>query len=732
MAGQTTILAGLAATGNTQAEALTRYWPVFGGPRASSTEPVCEMPIRDACTIKNLSTYLSANGVNAANSAVFTVRKSAADTSVTVSYSALQTGRKQDTANTASFADGDEIDVKCVTADPAGSGTTITLNSISVELEPTATATCLSPIGCFSVGTTFSTENATRYVGLFGAYAPQTSEAQCECRAWRNATLRDFWVQVTANARGSTTTFHLRKNGADGAQSVAYTSLQTGLKEDSSNSDAVSPGDTFCAAFTTTTGTTTITIAHMGVWMASAEGLGMMVGGNSTGASFSSGATNYVPVGGNVSSGVTTEANAEHIPKSGLVAKDLQTYVSANTLNNDCVVTLRDNGADSSLAVTYATGQTGWKIDSDETTLADADEFSAKVVTTAAGSGSITLHSVGITTLVAFDRTMTPAAASLAASDGGQGLGVDYPIAAGTVSVTGATPTPAVVLGDIFPYVTPHGAVDLVPVGPTLAHGGISLAQAAGAVSLSGPTCSVSHGEARRAIGAGETSVSALVPSLAFGAATVAAPTASVGVSAPAPNLAIDVALSVGAATVGVSPIAPVAAMGEKVLTPDPAGFTSSAPAAATPTTLGVDITPVRIDLEAVRASVSLVNDLAQVAPSLSMTGPAPTLSTALTVAVDAAGVGVGAPSPTVPAWSKILPMGVATILARGASPTRSPETLAQTTGAMIECLVAAEVVAECLVSPMAVAACLVSPESVAATAKNNQTWETSIPEEAI
>lgn len=711
MSGQTTILAGLGVSGNTQGENVTRYWPVFGGYRPSSSEAQAQLPIRAACTIKNLTTYLSANGLNVANSAVFTVRKSGADTGITVSYSALQSGRKQDIVNTSSFADTDELSVKCVTADPAGSGTLITITDISVEMVPDASSTALSALGCYSAGGLFSTASATRYILPAGTYSLQTSEAQCQLKASRHSTLQDMWVYVLSNSRGTTTTFHLRKNGANGSQSVTYTSLQTGLKEDNANTDALEPGDLFCLSIETGSGTDNITIVQAGVWMSSDEGVGMLSAGLGAGVSLSAGVTNYMPVGGPLVASVSTEANVEHLPKIGFVAKDLQTYVAANTLSSDCTITLRDNGADSSLAVTYAAGQTGWKVDNDETTMSDADEFAAKVVTSS-GSGSITLHSVSVTTLAAFDRTKTPTAADVTAS--GPTVFAAALLSPTEASVVSSGPSATIAMGGINRFISTGTPVRSTAQTVAVSHGGITRVPDIGAFALSAPAPSISHGEAILGVGAPGPLLTPPEVSLAHGGATRSPGEASLAFSAPDPTLAIDTVGVLGTAGAVISPPEPLLAFGDLVLGVDPASVSISGSSVGIGGAMTLVLSTASFQVGTDQASVGLAYAIKTDETILAFSPALVAHGKLKTITPDDVGLTVSPTSVSLGKGAIVLTPSAPTILTRCFPTSREPEMQGQAFGCVAYCATAYDVDAACLVATMVDVACLVSPDDVA------------------
>jgi hypothetical protein len=691
VAGQPSILGGAGNSGNTQGEALTRYWTLYGGSRANATESLTYLPVRDAGTIKSLYVHLSANGI-AANT-TFTVRKNVADTSMTVTYSSSQTGQKQDTTNTATVADGDEIDVKCVTGDPAGSGTTLTLQVVAVEFVPDASE-CLSANGSFGAGTAFSTASTTRYMAANGSYSHESTESYAQTKVNQSCNLKDLWVHVSANARTTDTVFRTRVNGANGAQSVTYTSGQTGLKEDASNTDSLVAGDLYCFAMVTLTGTDSITPHFVGCWLKSTNGDSHQLSASSAGGTITSNITRYVPIVGAATLGISTEANAECLAPTGFTARDLQCYVRSNTLSGaNCVVTLRDNQADSSLTVTYTSSQTGWKLDSSNTaTIGAADEVCIKVSTVGASGGQLIFHSFSIEghTDTVSDTTLTPSTCELATTAPTPTVALTLTAAADTASVATSAPTPAIVLTNTLtpdaaetstsapaagvaleyvatpdpaevattaPAVTAGAAITLTPDPATLT---TTPAETSRPITVTPDAATLTSSAPEPAVTTGEI----LSPDAATLGTTVAGSVAiAVGginryvtgqprlrTTAPEPTLAFGgISLTPDAATTSAGIAAPSVSHGEAVRDVA-AAEVQTAPLDPTLLMGGSSVTPAASSLVTTPADVNLAIDQTAAAdPTGTATTPAePTLSFGEKVITpDPAGISTEAPTPT-------------------------------------------------------------------------------------
>lgn len=104
---------------------------------------------------------------------------------------------------------------------------------------------------------------------------------------------------------------------------------------------------------------------------------------------YSSGGTNYIyPCSVGDPNG-TESARQSTFPACTL--KKLYFNVTANTLNNNLVVTVRDDASGTTLTKTVAATVTGVQSVASDVSVADGSQISIQIVTTAAGSGSATI-----------------------------------------------------------------------------------------------------------------------------------------------------------------------------------------------------------------------------------------------------------------------------------------------------------------------------------------------------
>lgn len=366
----------------------TRYTSFGGQLRFAVAETAAETPVRDAGTVNNLYSYVPTN--TATVTSTLTLRVSLADSALTVSYTADQTGIKEDTSNSVTVAATDELDWEVTVPTEAGSNS-IAFSVISGQFNPTTSTNCIS----FMVAEgllSYTTASATNFFCANGQLDTTSTEAQAKLRIKGSFTATNFYTHVDSNARTTDTTFTTRKNGGTGGQTLTYTSGQTGSKEDTSGSDTLVDGDDYNYAITTGTGTEAISIRVVCTRLVNTSSQFILMSGSAAGQAQAFNVTNYFEPGGSALSVGTTEATFQMLSRLNFTARELQCYVSANTIATSAtVVTTRVNGAGSVLTISIAAGATGLQADSTNVAAINAgtDELSHQVVTPNT-SGSLT------------------------------------------------------------------------------------------------------------------------------------------------------------------------------------------------------------------------------------------------------------------------------------------------------------------------------------------------------
>jgi hypothetical protein len=383
----------------TVGENLTTYIHL-GTPLTNSTESSTEAAVRDALTMRNLKARLPSNAVTAASS--LTLRKSLADSALTMAVASDTAGDFADTSNSVAFADTDEFSFKVATGDDPVSGS-MGISGWSVELEPADSLLCLSLMQAAGPSS-FNTASTVYYQALNGASTSVlTSEGPQQMAAGFAGTWRNGRVRVSSNGRAQATTWRSRKNGADGSQTITVAGSATGTFEDTSNSDTFAQGDLLNWSITTGTGSGTISSQSTGCTLVSTTGHWQFMAYNVATVAYPTAATRYTAVSGRVALGVT-EADYQQAAPFAFSASRLSCVVSSNAANGATSVTFRKGTADTALTFTIASGATGTFSDTtNEVAIAAGDKVGIEV-TNAGSSGSCSIQMFLLRGRTAFPR----------------------------------------------------------------------------------------------------------------------------------------------------------------------------------------------------------------------------------------------------------------------------------------------------------------------------------------
>ena len=213
---------------------VTRYMILCGdvgsGFLISETNMFTEMNL--AGTLKNMFLRISSNART--TDTTFRVRKNTADGNEVITVGGSATGFFEDTTNTDSIADGDDVNLSLTT----GTGTEeINIETIKTEFETTDNNTLILAA---DVDGFLHSSGVTSYFTLCGVVAASDIEDLVATDA--GITNRDFKnasIVVSANDTTASSTLKFRKNAADGNMSISIGSGVTGLFEDNTNTDSV-------------------------------------------------------------------------------------------------------------------------------------------------------------------------------------------------------------------------------------------------------------------------------------------------------------------------------------------------------------------------------------------------------------------------------------------------------------------------------------------------------------
>lgn len=213
------------------------------------------MLMRCAGTLSHLACYVVGNTETSASTLKF--RKNAANGNSNLSITASTTGWFEDSSDTDTVASGDQVDYQS----SVGSAT-LYVSTVEILFVGSGVTSILLNGQTYSIG-----DATTRYVPMDGTGPNSGGEAVRTTMRLGNygGMLHNLFANVSANTLNSgTSTIRVRKNEANGNESVSITYGTTGQFEDTSDTDSFVTTDQFDYAITNagTSGTlTTIVIA---------------------------------------------------------------------------------------------------------------------------------------------------------------------------------------------------------------------------------------------------------------------------------------------------------------------------------------------------------------------------------------------------------------------------------------------------------------------------------------
>ena len=218
------------ATGTTYSQ------PVDGTLTFNATESNVQVKV-SAGTLRNMYWYSANNTRDGDSTGMY--RLNGADSGLGVTILDSVTGPYQNDTSSVIVAEGDLIAIKTVRG---GSGGSIGFTNCSCNFVTTDN----SFISIMAGAATVSPTGATSYYLQVGGENTSTTdtEANNKQRVYvDNFAAGKLRVHLTTNSVASTSTFKLRKNGADTALSINIAASTTGLFEDTTNSVSLASGD---------------------------------------------------------------------------------------------------------------------------------------------------------------------------------------------------------------------------------------------------------------------------------------------------------------------------------------------------------------------------------------------------------------------------------------------------------------------------------------------------------
>lgn len=235
---QTKTVTYLGCVGNSSfsTDSTTTYVPPMGFNILSTTEGSASVQFKKEFTTEDFFVYVTSN--TRSTDTTYNVRINNANGNQSLTFSAAETGAKEDSSNTDTIAVDDIFNYSLVTGTGGGSIAQFKLSNTYISSPSTF---ILGGMNINGVGFNF---NLTRYFGGGGPSAAIATEAQVNMTAHFHFTaylLTAFCQTNTIATNATTMTF--RVNNGPGNQTLTYNTGETGLKTDTTNTDVVSDGD---------------------------------------------------------------------------------------------------------------------------------------------------------------------------------------------------------------------------------------------------------------------------------------------------------------------------------------------------------------------------------------------------------------------------------------------------------------------------------------------------------
>ena len=238
-----------------------------------------------------------------------------------------------------------------------------------------------------------TTAGATEYiaVGTGSDLIISATEAQRQVPIRQGGTFGTLWVHIGTNATSASSTLTVRKNGADGNQTVTITSGGTGDFSDNTHTDSCTAGDKFnYKTVTGTGGALGVVTVKMDFQSSGSGAYGTFCTGSAVTYTTASATRFNCPAGVSVNTGGTNETLFEFYVRSAATLKNIAAYVSANSWATNASYISRKNGANGNLTVTITAGGTGlFESTANSDTLASGDRFCTAFVTSTGTSKSM-------------------------------------------------------------------------------------------------------------------------------------------------------------------------------------------------------------------------------------------------------------------------------------------------------------------------------------------------------
>ena len=233
---------------------------------------------------------------------------------------------------------------------------------------------------------------STRYMSLGGVLTLQGTEAGAQVLMRDSYTSANLQVLVLTNTLSGACTIRMRKNSGNGNQVISLSAGQTGLAEDSVNTDSVVDGDLLAISIVTAAGTGAIVFVVIASTLATASNTTpILVASKPDAYAQAQGATNYHSIVGGIN-GSTTETAAQYTFRAASTLSNLRVYITSNNTDNASTFQTRINVGNGAQTLSIAANTTGAFEDTVNTDSVVAGDEVCYVLVAGAGAGGDTIR----------------------------------------------------------------------------------------------------------------------------------------------------------------------------------------------------------------------------------------------------------------------------------------------------------------------------------------------------
>lgn len=351
MAGDTWLVSGTNITAGTGALGPGNFWPLIQSALNTYTTELNSQSKTVAGTMDKGLVNITSTG---AGVSVFGPRLNGVNTAIAITQTSGATGRFEDLTHTASSAGNDLLNFTTFSGTAATGGSAIW----GVHFVATTSEAVLT--GAQGQNNwSFGGAGSPAFSKLCGGYefiGATTTEANAQFKQRAVGAYTHLFTNYNTNSNAGTVTVSLRKNGANGNNTLATTG--TGNFQDTTHSDSIASGDLTCIGWSSATAGTSVPTQAIAVF--SPTNHQWDAGSNTSGPTGSSGNTIFqVLAGQNPAGGQIVETNAQYLFRFGTTTQNLRSNVLSNS-GTACSENYRANGANGNQSASITAATTGY------------------------------------------------------------------------------------------------------------------------------------------------------------------------------------------------------------------------------------------------------------------------------------------------------------------------------------------------------------------------------------